>query len=51
MSETDSVHREHGCERPERMSIVTVARIGAFSSGRSMRDYCDAIWTAEPVPL
>lgn len=51
MSETDPVLPEHGCERREHTSIVTVANIGRFSSGHSMRDCCDILRTAEPVPL
>ncbi|WP_026735132.1 glycogen/starch/alpha-glucan phosphorylase [Fischerella sp. PCC 9605] len=34
-----------------RMSIVNVARMGKFSSDRSIREYCQEIWNVEPVTI
>ncbi len=34
-----------------RRSIRTVARMGYFSSDRSIREYCDAIWRVAPARL
>ena len=36
-------------EEWSRMSILTVSRMGRFSSDRSIREYCKNIWRVEPV--
>ena len=38
-------------EQWTRMSILNVARIGYFSSDRAIREYCEAIWKVEPLPI
>jgi starch phosphorylase len=48
----DSVSVAYGeRDRWTRMSMLNVARIGKFSSDRSIRDYCADIWKSWPVKI
>lgn len=38
-------------EEWSKMSILTVSRMGKFSSDRSIREYCEKIWQVEPVHI
>jgi starch phosphorylase len=38
-------------EKWTNMSIITVARIGKFSSDRSIREYNEKIWHAAPLKI
>jgi starch phosphorylase len=37
--------------RWQRMSVLSCARSGRFSSDRAIREYCERIWKAGPVPV
>jgi starch phosphorylase len=37
--------------RWNRMTLLNLARMGRFSSDRAIREYCDKIWHAAPVPV
>jgi starch phosphorylase len=38
-------------EKWNRMSVLNVARMGKFSSDRSIREYCEDIWKVKPVSV
>jgi len=48
-AEVDVAYREP--DRWARMSILTSARMGRFSSDRAISEYCREIWRVEPVPV
>lgn len=44
-------HAYRDPEQWSRMSILTVSRMGKFSSDRSIREYCENIWRVHPVHI
>ena len=46
-SQVDEAFRD--ADRWARMSILNTARVGWFSSDRSIREYCEKIWEVEPL--
>ena len=48
----DRVSRTYGDQDAwTRMSILNAARMGKFSSDRTIRQYCEEIWKIRPVPV
>jgi glycogen phosphorylase len=45
----DEVYRDKS--KWAKMSILNTARMGKFSSDRSIREYCDEIWKVKSVPV
>jgi starch phosphorylase len=47
--EVSAAYRDE--EKWSKMSILNVARMGKFSSDRSIEEYCEKIWDTEPIEI
>jgi glycogen phosphorylase len=50
-AQTHVGHTYRDLETWTRMSILNVARMGYFSSDRTIREYCEEIWDVQPVSI
>ena len=48
-NDVDAAYKDR--QRWNRMSILNVARMGKFSSDRSIQEYCENIWKVKPTPV
>jgi starch phosphorylase len=49
--QAEVAHRYRDRTAWNRMSVLTVARMGKFSSDRAVREYCEEIWKVRAVPI